>query len=165
MAELLAQVGLKGKDGHLSSSDSSSSDTTEDALATLLRKEETEGEEEEEEEGGGREYVLTGLHTCGDLASTMLRVFAESKQLVGLVSVGCCYMKLTDSAPPPPDPTHGHHSEAGAGAGGYPLSSFLKKLRGAPPLSYAARELACHAIASYRDRVHGESCWGSLSRQ
>lgn len=163
VAELLAQVGLKGKNGHLSSSSNSASDSTRDTQNPLLRREEAEGEEGEgeEEEGGGKEFVLTGLHTCGDLASTMLRVFAESKQLVGLVSVSCCYMKLTDSStpctttPPLSGPAHNHHSEAGPGvAGGYPLSSFLKKLS-APPLSYAARELACHSIASYRDRAHG----------
>ena len=39
--------------------------------------------------------VLVGLHTCGDLAATMLKVFAESEEVAGLVSVGCCYMKLT----------------------------------------------------------------------
>ena len=42
-------------------------------------------------------FILAGLHTCGDLAATMLRVFAQSSQLVGVAAVGCCYMKLTCS--------------------------------------------------------------------
>lgn len=41
------------------------------------------------------DHVLVGLHTCGDLGPTMLRVFASCPQARGLVSVGCCYMKMT----------------------------------------------------------------------
>ena len=48
--------------------------------------------------GGGGEFVLTGLHTCGDLSATMIRMFARSKRVVALVNVGCCYMKLTHSS-------------------------------------------------------------------
>ena len=44
---------------------------------------------------GKERYILVGLHTCGDLAPTMLRMFCQSRQIVGLVSVGCCYMKIT----------------------------------------------------------------------
>jgi len=40
-------------------------------------------------------FILVGLHTCGDLGPTMLRVFSHCDQIVGLVSVGCCYMKVT----------------------------------------------------------------------
>lgn len=38
---------------------------------------------------------MIGLHTCGDLASTMLRVFRRTPEIVGLVSVSCCYFRLT----------------------------------------------------------------------
>lgn len=58
-----------------------------------------EGGNEGAEEGAKKgTFILTGLHTCGDLAATMLRVFVQSKKAVGLASVGCCYMKLTDLA-------------------------------------------------------------------
>ncbi len=40
-------------------------------------------------------FVLTGLHACGDLTPTMLRVFVKCPHAVGLASVACCYMKLT----------------------------------------------------------------------
>ena len=40
-------------------------------------------------------FILVGLHTCGDLGPTMFRVLRQCDQMVGLVSVGCCYMKLT----------------------------------------------------------------------
>ena len=40
-------------------------------------------------------FVLTGLHACGNLTPTMLRVFTRCPQAVGLASVACCYMKLS----------------------------------------------------------------------
>ena len=40
-------------------------------------------------------FLLVGLHTCGDLAPTLLRVFSQCDNAVGIVSVGCCYMKLS----------------------------------------------------------------------
>ena len=45
----------------------------------------------------GRQFILTGLHACGDLTATMLRVFATCPDIVGLGSVGCCYMKLSEN--------------------------------------------------------------------
>ncbi|XP_076322980.1 methyltransferase-like protein 25B isoform X4 [Tachypleus tridentatus] len=39
-------------------------------------------------------FGLVGLHTCGNLASTMLRLFTETSEARMLLSVGCCYMKL-----------------------------------------------------------------------
>ncbi|XP_064101767.1 methyltransferase-like protein 25B [Macrobrachium nipponense] len=46
-------------------------------------------------ESCGFEHGLLGLHTCGDLGPTLLRIFANSPACHGVVSVGCCYMKLT----------------------------------------------------------------------
>ena len=42
-------------------------------------------------------FLLTGLHACGDLIPTMLRVFASCADIQGLACVGCCYMKLSTS--------------------------------------------------------------------
>lgn len=39
--------------------------------------------------------VLTGLHTCGDLHASLLRIFIESSARA-LVSVGCCYHRRTE---------------------------------------------------------------------
>ncbi|XP_065671514.1 methyltransferase-like protein 25B isoform X5 [Hydra vulgaris] len=39
--------------------------------------------------------VLIGLHTCGDLASTMMKVFKSTQSIKGLVSVSCCYMRMS----------------------------------------------------------------------
>ena len=43
----------------------------------------------------GQAFVMTGLHACGDLTATMLRMFVRCEQCVALAAVGCCYMKLT----------------------------------------------------------------------
>jgi hypothetical protein len=41
-------------------------------------------------------FMLTGLHACGDLTPTFLRFFVNCQAAVGLASVGCCYMKISD---------------------------------------------------------------------
>ena len=94
--------------------------------------------------GSNEHVLLVGLHTCGDLAVTMLRMFTMCPRIIGLVSVGCCYMKLTCAAEPhPPTPI------------GYPLSSKIRSLDG-HNLSYESRELSCHAIEIYRSRLLSE---------
>ena len=44
----------------------------------------------------GQDFILTGLHACGDLTPTFLRFFVNCSTAKGLASVGCCYMKLSD---------------------------------------------------------------------
>ena len=40
--------------------------------------------------------MLTGLHTCGDLASSMLELFVTNPDIKSLCSVGCCYHLLSE---------------------------------------------------------------------
>ncbi|XP_064406568.1 methyltransferase-like protein 25B [Halichondria panicea] len=82
-------------------------------------------------------YILVGLHTCGDLAPTILRVFAGSGRVVGVASVGCCYMKLTCEG----------------AVCGYPMSGCGRRLECG--LRYEAREVACHSNERYRERLQG----------
>lgn len=105
------------------------------------------------------DFVLTGLHACGDLSATLLRHFVNCPHFRGITSVACCYMKITtkENPMPPglvecpntvsPDPP----SEFG-----YPMSSWVKGLKG-HQLSYKAREGACHAIEDYIRRLRGDS--------
>ncbi|XP_067328530.1 methyltransferase-like protein 25B [Anolis sagrei] len=94
--------------------------------------------------------LLTGLHACGDLSVALLRYFARCPQVVGITSVGCCYMKLTTedelALAPGPQPSEW----------GYPLSSWVSSLPGYR-LSYKAREVACHAIEDYVQRLRHQS--------
>ncbi|XP_071794862.1 methyltransferase-like protein 25B [Asterias amurensis] len=43
----------------------------------------------------GQDFLIAGLHTCGDLGPTMLRTFAECPSSVALASVACCYMRMS----------------------------------------------------------------------
>lgn len=56
-------------------------------------------------------WLLCGLHTCGDLASMILRLFTASPEITCLVNVGCCYHFLSEQSP---------HC-------GFPLSETIKK--------------------------------------
>lgn len=40
--------------------------------------------------------LIVGLHTCGDLACTALRLFASTVALQGACVVGCCYNHVTE---------------------------------------------------------------------
>ncbi|CAH0405171.1 unnamed protein product [Chilo suppressalis] len=76
-------------------------------------------------------YGLVGLHPCGDLGPLLLKHFASCDKVKFICLVGCCFMKLTDH--------------------GYPLSQYAKSLNS--HLSYPSREIACHAIEVYCDRL------------
>ncbi|KAK3259365.1 hypothetical protein CYMTET_31632, partial [Cymbomonas tetramitiformis] len=46
---------------------------------------------------GRGDAVLVGLHTCGDLACSMLRVFAAHTTGIGaVIDVGCCYNLVSE---------------------------------------------------------------------
>ena len=49
----------------------------------------------------GSRWIICGLHTCGNLATTMIRGIAitSNSNILGLVSVGCCYQLLTEQDP------------------------------------------------------------------
>ncbi|CAK1602422.1 unnamed protein product [Parnassius mnemosyne] len=81
------------------------------------------------------EYGLIGLHPCGDLAPLLLKHFVNCSKVKYICVVGCCYMKLTCDSEPY----------------GYPMSAHVKKLGG--KLSYTSREIACHAIEQYSERL------------
>lgn len=102
-----------------------------------------------------RRHILVGLHTCGDLGATMMRVFRESEEIVGLVSLGCCYMKLSsqeDSRGCTDCPSSSNELL------GYPLSDFICSLLPSSSLSYEAREVACHSIDSYSKQLQQGTC-------
>ena len=43
------------------------------------------------------EVILTGLHPCGDLTPTLMKLFKNLEQIKSLIFVGCCYNKLTEN--------------------------------------------------------------------
>lgn len=104
-------------------------------------------------------FVLTGLHACGDLSSTLLRHFANCPHVQVITSVACCYMKIsTQENPNPPGVIQPQASQATIQHSefGYPMSDWVRGLPG-HQLSYKAREGACHAIEDYLHRLREES--------
>uniref|UniRef100_F6PZV6 Methyltransferase domain-containing protein n=1 Tax=Ciona intestinalis TaxID=7719 RepID=F6PZV6_CIOIN len=91
-------------------------------------------------------YLLTGLHACGDLSATMVKMFVECEEVTSVVSVACCYMKITT------DFEVSHCGVGGKDTYRYPLSDFLKSISG-HELPYKSREASCHAIEDYKLRL------------
>ncbi|KAJ8678870.1 hypothetical protein QAD02_014657 [Eretmocerus hayati] len=83
-------------------------------------------------------YGIIGLHPCGDLAAALLKMYASEDDVRFICTVGCCYMKLTlrDS-----DEIR------------FPMSDFLGAKRNYPALSYAALEVACHAVEKHCEKL------------
>jgi len=48
-----------------------------------------------DQENSNKTTILIGLHTCGDLAVTMMKIFQHSNDTQILLNVGCCYHDLT----------------------------------------------------------------------
>ncbi|XP_051745839.1 methyltransferase-like protein 25 [Ctenopharyngodon idella] len=63
--------------------------------------------------------VLVGLHTCGDLAPSTLRMFRAKQELRAVCSVGCCYHLLSEEF---------DQDRQGciSGVCGFPMSQYLK---------------------------------------
>ncbi|XP_029360454.1 methyltransferase-like protein 25B [Echeneis naucrates] len=111
---------------------------------------------------GRPDFVLTGLHACGDLSATLLRHFINCPHVRGITSVACCYMKITTKENPTPpgliEPSTPLTpcQESVPSEFGYPMSSWIQGLPG-HQLSYKAREGACHAVEDYVQRLREES--------
>ncbi|XP_069805871.1 methyltransferase-like protein 25B [Dendropsophus ebraccatus] len=103
-------------------------------------------------------FILTGLHACGDLSVAMLRHFARCPYIAGITSVACCYMKLTTCEVPQPPGVlaPSHQCDPHLRQYGYPVSCWVSGLPG-HKLSYKSREVACHAVEDYIERLKGES--------
>lgn len=76
-------------------------------------------------------------------------MFLQCKQAKFLNFVGCCYQKLTTNdicltKNPNPNPIPNY---------GYPLSKYLKDMTSDVRLSYEAREISCHAMELYNERL------------
>lgn len=77
--------------------------------------------------------MLVGLHTCGDLCSSLLRLFCSSDMIKSMCCVACCYHHITEA-----ECTYVtvityatgvciSYCTAPDQACGFPLSSFLQK--------------------------------------
>uniref|UniRef100_A0A672HGN0 Methyltransferase like 25 n=1 Tax=Salarias fasciatus TaxID=181472 RepID=A0A672HGN0_SALFA len=69
---------------------------------------------------GLEDAVVVGLHTCGDLAPSTLRMFAAKPELEAVCSVGCCYHLLSEEFDP------AGQERLHAAVCGFPLSRYLR---------------------------------------
>ncbi|XP_022917748.2 methyltransferase-like protein 25B [Onthophagus taurus] len=86
-------------------------------------------------------FGIVGLHPCGDLGPILLNMYKNCPNVRFVNVVGCCYMKLSSglslSSP--------HFSPVN-------INSRFE-------LSYHAREIACHAIEAYMEKLQSEKYW------
>ncbi|KAM8740519.1 putative methyltransferase-like protein 25 [Acanthopagrus schlegelii] len=64
--------------------------------------------------------IVVGLHTCGDLAPSTLRMFVAKAELAAVCSVGCCYHLLSEEFDP------AGQECVPRGVCGFPLSQYLR---------------------------------------
>lgn len=99
-------------------------------------------------------FGIVGLHPCGDLAAILISLFLRIPQARFLHLVGCCYMKLTTNALPTQKVVKNQSMKSLLPSNGYPLSDYLNRSVQQVGLSFEAREVACHAIEMYYDRLN-----------
>ncbi|XP_033629267.1 methyltransferase-like protein 25 [Asterias rubens] len=84
-------------------------------------------------------FMLMGLHTCGDLAPSMLRLFVRNDNAKVLLNIGCCYHQITERFE-----TEGWHVEGPRPeVFGFPMSKFMRSK--GTVIARPARILACMA--------------------
>ncbi|XP_052811099.1 probable methyltransferase-like protein 25 [Mya arenaria] len=86
--------------------------------------------------------LLTGLHTCGNLASTSVELFATSPVLTALCNVSCCYHFLHERFLNNEDNCSA--SDETEDEYGFPMSNFLTERK--IVLGITARNLACQSV-------------------
>lgn len=104
---------------------------------------------------------LSGLHTCGDLAPTCLKVFTENERISAVCNIGCCYHKITEAfnrynqhdynpvqrvkkLPSGCPMKIAECHEATTAGYGFPLSHYL--IENETAVGRTARMLACNSI-------------------
>lgn len=107
---------------------------------------------------------LSGLHTCGNLAPSCLRIFSENKQITAVCNIGCCYHLLTEQFSTfvynairrerSPESKKREVCELTENVAentfGFPLSQFL--INSKTKLGRNARMLACQSVHRVIDR-------------
>lgn len=87
---------------------------------------------------------LTGLHVCGDLASTCIELFCKNSDVLSMCNIGCCYNLLTEKF------ESDIKLEESVNIPGFPMSKYLTDQ--CYFLGRNARMLACQSL----DRICDE---------
>ncbi len=121
--------------------------------------------------------LLITLHGCGDLSSTLVKMFALSTKIKRLFLVSCCFNLLTESVSEPARKSaestlcaaHTHNdlttrfaeSPSPDKSCGYPLSEYM---RSSHPTFFLGRNIRCAAAASISFLLEGEQGSGTLDK-
>lgn len=124
-----AMKGLKQEDDHPNLKHVTEKITPENITQVLARWSPDSSQED-------KRWLVTGLHTCGDLSPMILNLFAKSEQVTCVVNVGCCYNALTTE--------------------GFPMSQFLKQKDDLIKVGSTAKVLSCHTPSRWKEE--GEQC-------
>ncbi|XP_064398049.1 probable methyltransferase-like protein 25 isoform X3 [Halichondria panicea] len=84
-------------------------------------------------------FCIIGLHACGDLTSTALRMFSSLPTAAAVCVVGCCY----------------HHITEEGGTTGFPLCNYLRSIDA--HLGRNTRMLACQTLARFTETTSVEA--------
>eukprot|EP00057_Strongylocentrotus_purpuratus_P017002 XP_011671476.1 PREDICTED: methyltransferase-like protein 25 [Strongylocentrotus purpuratus] len=95
-------------------------------------------------------FMMVGLHTCGDLAPSMLRIFQSNPSMHCLCNVGCCYHHVTEEFAKKDEWDREHSGIKMGSSFGFPMSDYLREKKVA--LGRGARMTACMAA----DRIASE---------
>lgn len=86
---------------------------------------------------------MVGLHTCGDLAPSMLRIFTANPSMHNLCNVGCCYHHLTEEFARSDEWDREHPGIKMGSSFGFPMSRYLRDKK--VELGRGVRMAACMA--------------------
>mgnify|MGYP001048627482 FL=1 len=99
--------------------------------------------------------MIIGLHTCGDLAATSLKLFVNNHKVKGIVNVGCCYNHLSEYVADQAQPLlRKYISSLGVSFKGMNLDESV----------YAPEETAGYPLSNYLKKRHPEFFLGRMSR-
>ena len=93
---------------------------------------------------------LAGLHACGMLSVTMFKLWMKSPQIHSVVSVGCCYYKMTQS----PDESSESPGSGELCTGPFPLSHAVQQLHF--NIGKGGLKLACEGIVTWMSKSRSE---------
>ena len=105
--------------------------------------------------------LLVGLHTCGDLASTALRLFVNTDALSGVCVVGCCYNHISEQSSTQCEFLktdllwYISFCPASNSYLGFPMSRYLQECKAV--VGRNARMLACQSEAKFAEMTSGPS--------
>ncbi|KAI0224820.1 Methyltransferase-like protein 25 [Lamellibrachia satsuma] len=110
--------------------------------------------------------LLSGLHTCGNLASSTLQLFCNSGAAMALCNVGCCYHLLDEQFLTSPFSKQEDTTGDSTMQSGFPMSSYLRQ-HGCQ-LGRNARMLASQApdrLANHRKLPDRSIYWRALLQE